>query len=190
MSNLNLNDLSRYGFAGAVFLLFCIAGFDQPQKILAEDYTNAAVVAALAGVALTVGSLLYALHRAFLYTWFYKVFAKRNGRPDTLLDLDITRWKNLAKPGTIQFRMNDWGAQVHFLYCASWAGVSSLSFGLLTPWKTTDFYVHLWVASVVLLVAAMLRHNEYQKWEKRVFEEDAKVVAPQIAAPPMTPTVS
>ena len=97
MQNFNLNDLLRYGFAGAVFLILMAVGFERRQVLLEKDFTNAFVVAALSGVALTVGCVLYALHRAVPYPVLYLLFSKLNRRVGSSIELDVTRWKNGAK---------------------------------------------------------------------------------------------
>ena len=183
MQNFNLNDLLRYGFAGAVFLILMAVGFERPQVLLEKDFTNAFVVAALSGVALTVGCVLYALHRAVPYPALYLLFSKLNHRVGSSIDLDVTRWKNGAKTNSLQSKMSDWGAQVHFLYCIAWAGFSSLLLGHLADWKRTNLWVSILGLSVTFLVSALWHHFRYQKWEKRVFEEDAKIVEAPVAKP-------
>ena len=183
MPNLNLNDLLRYGFAGAVFLILMAVGFERPQALLEKDFTNAVVVAALSGVALTVGCILYALHRAVPYPALYLLFSKLNHRLGSSIDLDVTRWKNGAKAGSLQLNMGDWGSQVHFLYCIAWAGFSSLLLGHLADWKRTNLWISIVGLSLAFLVSALWHHFRYQKWEKRVFEEDAKIVEAPVAKP-------
>lgn len=172
MQNLNLNDLLRYGFAGAVFLMLTVAAFENPQILLTKDYANSIVAAALLGVGFTVGCILYALHRAVSYPVLYFIFAKLTRRTNSTLELDITRWKNSSKVGALQPRMADWGAQVHFLYCVAWAGFASLLLGQLKDWKTTKLWLFVLLASVLFLASALWHHYRYQKWERRIFEED------------------
>jgi hypothetical protein len=172
MPNLNLNDLLRYGFAGSVFLILAITAYCEPQIILSKDYTNGVVAAALLAIGLTIGCILYALHRAVPYPFFYWLFAKATGRIDSTLELDIVRWRNSSKSGALQPRMGDWGAQVHFLYCVSWAGLSALLLGQFANWSKSGLWCTVLLLTIAFFLSALWHHYRYQKWEKRVFLED------------------
>lgn len=173
MQTLNLNDLLRYGFAGGAFLILTMAGFCSPRDVLRNGEATAFLAATILGVGLTVGSILYALHRAVPFPLLYKAFAKLAGRGESTLELDIQRWRHLAAEGSLQSHMSDWGAQVHFLYCISWAGFSSLLLGSLASWNKSELWCAVLSLAIIFLISALVHHYRYQVWERRVFEVDA-----------------
>ncbi len=172
MQNLNLNDLLRYGLAGAIFLVFLVAAFDEPQAILKSSDSNGVVAAGLIGIAFTIGSLVYATHRAVPYPAFYWLFAKLNKRPESTMQMDIKRWRNLSKKDSLQQRMGDWAAQVHFLYCIAWAGSTALLLGRYACWAHTNLWNSVASVTGLMFVCALLHHCRYQRWEKQIFVED------------------
>lgn len=172
MKELNLNELLSYGFAGAVFLAFLLLAYSEPGSVVAGEAHVALVTAGLIAVGLTTGCVIYSLHRAIPYPVFYWIFAKLNGRGDKTIDMDINRWRNLQRADALQSRMGEWGAQVHFLYCLAWAGFLSICLGELSSWKRTNMFPAAVLTSLLFFVSAAWHHYRYQKWEKRVFDED------------------
>lgn len=109
MQNLNLNDLLRYGFAGAVFILVGVFAFEDPGKLFTANKDITGSLAAVSTVAaLTVGCVIYALHRAIPYPILYWLFKCLTGRTESTLDLDIRRWENASKPNALQPKLGDW----------------------------------------------------------------------------------
>jgi hypothetical protein len=172
MKDLSLLQMLRYFFAGTVLLIFVYVSYQEPRNFVTSQQDHAALVAALFAVSLTVGSILYTLHRAVPYPLLYWIFAKINKRDGSMLDMDIKRWRHLSQPGSLQSRIGEWAAQVHFLYCLSWAGFAGLSTGQLTGWTETETSRFLLPLSFVFLGAALLHHFRYQRWEKQIFAED------------------
>lgn len=141
---LKLEELLRYGFAGAIGLLaflLCFSGWLDLAKTV-PAITQASV---LVGVAFAVGTLLYAVHRAFVYQIIYRFvlgvlaafrvcyFDKRLFLPfvpsPLEVRLDLLRWKRAKDKDYAQPRLAEWGAQIHFLYCSSWAVLLALELG-------------------------------------------------------------
>ena len=92
MNKLNLNELMRYGFAGGNFILLIVLfDIEIPNK---RDFANPAIILPLS---LLIGSVVYAFHRAFPYPLLNILWAWKNKRPETIIDLDIARWKNSPK---------------------------------------------------------------------------------------------
>jgi hypothetical protein len=173
MKDLNLDQLLRYGFAGVMFLFALAAAFEQPWALLtAQDFSAAFAVAASA-VTLTIGCVIYALHRAVLYLPFYRIFRAAAGRHESPVQLDIQRWRHLAADGTLQSRLGEWAAQLHFLYCVAWATIAALLLGHAAAWRTSVLYGSMWFISVGALGAAAFHHYRYQCWEREVFRADA-----------------
>ncbi len=174
MQNLNLNDLLRSGFAGAIFILVAIAAFDDPGQLFVKNKDVSGALGALATVAgLTIGAVIYAVHRALPYPLFYWLFKVLNHRKQSTLDLDVLRWKHSMKKNPLQPRLGDWAAQVHFLYCLTWASVAALILGSAFEWKQLPTHsAAQWLCSMFAL-CALIHHFRYQRWEHRVFQEDA-----------------
>ena len=169
---LNLNQLLRYGLAGAVFLILVVAAYQEPQETIFNEPSKGIMATGFFAVSLTAGSVLYSLHRAFPYHLLYWLFARLSRRKGPLIDLDIKRWQNKSKSGALQPHMDEWGAQIHFLYCVSWAGFAAIALGMSASWRPTSGRMPVFWATLCLFLAAMYSHYRYQKWEKRIFIED------------------
>lgn len=173
---LDLNDLLRYGFAGAVFILVTFFAFLNPRQLfMNNNCASGALTAASTAVALTIGCVIYSLHRAGPYPLFYLVVKIIARRKKLMVDLDIQRWKNLSKEKAIQPRLNDWCAQIHFLYCIAWASLLALLMGTTLEWQKTEAYCVFWKLFVLFLVFGFIHHLRGQLWERRVMEEDNKL---------------
>jgi len=172
VEKLNLNELLRYGFAGTVFLILIIAAYDEPRFVMSGEYGNGILATALLTIGLTAGSVIYTLHRAIPYPVLYWVFAKLSGRKENTMELDIKRWRNVSKSGSLQPRLGEWAAQLHFLYCIGWSGLVAIVLGKGACWSRSDLWCAVLSASLCFLFAGMWHHYRYQKWEKRVFIED------------------
>lgn len=183
MKDLNLNDLLRYGFAGAVFFLVAALAFEQPGALLLDKEISGALAAASTAAALTVGCVIYALHRAVPYPILYALCRVVAGRHESSLELDIRRWKNMALNNPLQRHLSDWAAQVHFLYCTAWASIAALLLGNAAGWAPTSMHSVGWYAFAALLASAAWHHTRYQRWERRVFAEDAAQAVSTNATP-------
>lgn len=144
MQQLRLEELMRYALAGAVGLVALLLSFHDLAKLLGAvpGITQASF---LVFFALALGSLIYAVHRSFLYPILYRfvlllLAAFRVHKLDARLllplvpaplevSLDTLRWKRAKDDDYAQPRLAEWGAQVHFLYCSGWAVLLMLWFG-------------------------------------------------------------
>ena len=175
MQNLNLNDLLRYGFAGAVFILLAVFAFEEPRTLVVNKDVTGTLVALSTAAALTIGCVIYAVHRAIPYPLLYQLFKLLTGRTESTLELDVQRWKNGSKDKALQPRLADWAAQIHFLYCITWSSSASLLTGGALGWKKNPSYGAVWWLVAAFASAALLHHYRYQRWERRIFTEDAKL---------------
>ena len=201
---LKLEELLRYGFAGAIGLLafvLCFCGWVDLAKSV-PAITQGSV---LVGVALAIGTLLYAIHRAFLYQIIYRLvlgvlvafrvnyFDKRLFLlfvPSPLeVRLDFLRWKRAKDQDYAQPRLAEWGAQIHFLYCSSWAVLLALELGKHTPKLAATSYEpeFCWGAWAIVAAAFIsncrlayydfclaLRDAPNLKWRETLKERDDK----------------
>jgi hypothetical protein len=176
MKDLDLLQLLRYGFAGGIFLAALLLVHWSPEQVDPDRYFSAPLVAAAAFMSLAAGSTIYSLHRAVPYPILNWIVLKATHGATSAMELDIRRWTYLEdKKQTLLPRLVDWAAQVHFLYCASWALVLAVWTGRLiglTPHKDAGRVV--WVTSGFLLLAAMAHHVRCILWERRVLQVDAK----------------
>jgi hypothetical protein len=179
IKELKLGDLLRYGFAGAVFLFFVLALYEKPRDYLLDVLIRVPLdvfaATVLLGASLTIGSVIYALHRAIPYPFLYWLFTTRLAERGSILDLDIQRWRNSSKPLALQPKLKEWGDQIHFLYCVAWAGFSALLVGPVMHWHFPSIWYGAPVVAILSLLAflaGMFHHCRYQEWERRVFGED------------------
>jgi len=186
---LKLEELLRYGVAGAVGLLafvLCFSGWVDLAKTV-PAVTQASV---LVGVAFALGTLLYAIHRAFLYPLIYRLvlgvlvafqvynFDKRLLVPflPSLLEVrvDLLRWKRAKDEDYAQPRLAEWGAQVHFLYCSSWAVLLALELGKQIPKLTlTCSEPEFWWGAWVVIAAAFISNCRLAYYDSLLARRDA-----------------
>ena len=172
MQNLNLNDLMRYGFAGAIFIFVLLIAFTEPRLVFLDKDISGAAAAAFTAAAFSLGCVIYAFHRAVFFPPLYLLFKSLTGREESTIDLDIQRWKNLSKANSLQPRLGDWAAQVHFLYCITWASIIAILYGVASNLTVTGAYSACKITSTAFLLSSLVHHYRYQRWEKRVFKED------------------
>ncbi len=179
MDKLNLNELLRYGFAGALFLISLVSSFKEAQEIISKlpsDFFGATTVL---GVVLVGGSLLYAVHRAVLYPIIYQLQSMvvyRNKYVDTqkldalrnwmLLDGSVSKIQNLFSIG-----LGNGGSQVHFLYCSLWAITLSLTLGAILEWSPTDIKILSLILLPIIGVSALISHYRFLRFEKSLFSD-------------------
>lgn len=173
MQNLSLNDLLRYGFAGAVFLAVALFSFVEPQMLLLSDRNAGLFSAGAVALALTIGCVVYALHRALTFPLF-ALLVTRLAKRGSLLDVDIQRWKNSQLPNSLQPKLSEWAAQIHLLYCIAWSAAAAQGLGAAAGWPTTPLHnLTAWL-TVIFFVAAGVHHVRYQFWERRVFDVECR----------------
>jgi hypothetical protein len=184
MKELDLNQLLRYGFAGVIFIFVLALEYKEPRCLLLDKDMSGTLAIVLSATALTVGCVIYTLHRAILFLLFLYLLPRLFDR-GSVIKLDIDRWKHsIKKTNTqggevLQPKMDEWAAQVHFLYCIGWAIL--LAWGLGGKFGCTPIdppipkigYLSFTIWSIIVfLVAAIVHHARYQYYEKQVFVED------------------
>lgn len=171
MQQFKLEELLRYGFAGAVGLTTLLLAFSG-LSAYAANVPAVTQTSVLVAAAFSLGTLVYAVHRAFLYPLIYRIvlvllaicgvyrFDKRFFlllSPVPLeVQLDFLRWKRTKEDDYAQPRLGEWGAQVHFLYCSSWAVILVLYLGGCIPLTPTSSNHVLWRGSELILAAAFV----------------------------------
>ena len=180
LPNLNLNDLLRSGFAGAFFILVAVTAFNDPGQLLKNNKDVAGALVALGvPVSLTIGTVIYAFHRAIPFVLLYGLLsAIVYENKVEILHLDIARWKrSMKKEDSLQDRFTDWASQIHFLYCLSWASFSALYLGNLFLWKQASTYCVARQLSLFFMGSAVIHHYRYLCWEYWVFQGDSSSMA-------------
>src|SRR3989304_10102115 len=170
MKDFSLDQLLRYGFAGAVALItFRVTTVDESRlfDLTATDITIATVLAALRG------SAIYAFHRAVLsppilrFQHWSLCVDKRLKAPslrpwrlwsvsDIETKLSFARWWRKQRVPGVQAGLDRWGDQVHFLYSSGWAIVAALTVRSLTVksgWLATGY---VWPAALAIFCAAFV----------------------------------
>ncbi len=171
MDKLNINELLRYGFSGALLFLASLISFKQAISLIKVLPSNLFGASAVLGVVLVIGSIIYAIHRAILYPLLYKVgcivvYGKKQA---DILNLDSKRWARYKDPESLQNNFREWASQIHFLYCSTWAIVLAQLIGHWSKWDRTNLYWLIWLVAIALGVAALVHHRRYLKYEHELF---------------------
>jgi hypothetical protein len=180
--DLKLEELLRYGFSGGLLLLVLLYMHPSWRDGLAKA-SGVGWTAILIGVALLAGSLIYALHRALAYRVAFTVtviilicsrvydWESRIIRPfipsELELGMDRRRLALRQRQDVLDQFTAEWGAQVHFLYCAAWAILLGMVLGPLFP-NCQRIISHrtYFVASAVLVFGAFWHHARLLWWIK------------------------
>jgi hypothetical protein len=146
----------RHGFSGGLFLIVLLLE-DPCRNVYLHKLGEISTTAVLVGVALLVGTLIYTFHRALIYRLIFaiaqtiltkslqKYFRASQFRwsiwwPPFLsspMQEKIDYWRlalrarSVPKEDPVVRFTDEWGAQVHFLYCSAWAIIIAMFFG---PW--------------------------------------------------------
>ena len=188
MENLKLNELLRYAFPGVIAVLVLFA--TRPDALgLLSAYSKFTQAAILGGFILIVGSTIYSLHRALTYPLIYRFilifFSLSRIYPfdrDLLvpfkpckLELDLTfeRWRREQNQTSFQGKMREWGSEVHFLYCTTWAILITLKLGHAISNRTNEnaFQILTWLA-ILSLLGALVQDLRSMYIEKKIAEKE------------------
>jgi hypothetical protein len=140
IKSLSLFELLRYGFSGAIFIAALIsAKLGVTDALKNRSWPDVAIMAA---VALVVGCLIYSLHRVLYRIIIIKILLMMLRKKYPIAKLpndtsfleveylrDFERWKRRCTSSCFQGHMDEWAAQVHFLYCSAWAAVAGVFVG-------------------------------------------------------------
>jgi len=192
---LKLEELLRYSFAGAIglfALVLCFGGL----AALATTEPEITQASILDGVALALGALIYTAHRAVVYPLIYRLILVVLGlcsvyRFDKFLlvpfvprplevRLDFLRWKRAKDENYAQPRLAEWGAQVHFLYCSSWAVLLALEFGKhITTLAPTSSEPKVWWGAWLIVAAAFISNCRLAYYDSCLALRDAPDLRPR-----------
>jgi uncharacterized membrane protein YhdT len=173
MNNLKIDEILRYALAGGIAMLAVWLGYREPTQWLNEKREGALISLVFAVLPILLGALSYVLHRALIYHLLYRVLAKLCGRTGSKLELDMARWKNQAKSGSLQSRLGEWAAQIHFLYAATWAVAMANVVAHIGQWTQSRWHWLELSFLPLLLIAAVVHHRRYLIWEAEIFRHDA-----------------
>ena len=197
MERFSIDNLLRYALAGGFTVLALLYGYsDSKDKLPKVDGFKEEVI--LLGLVLLIGSLVYVVHRAFIYPLFYRIGLRIVWRkehwfwlscpcckgkqwgwlsvivwcvrdPDIHIDMD--RWSSREDPKSVRKNLGEWGAQVHYLYCATWSVLLGLWLGRLLGANSRSPEVgQLLVASCGLFMVAIIHHARLLFYERRISE--------------------
>lgn len=177
MNNLKIDEILRYALAGGIAMLAVWLGYLEPTLWLNEKREGALISLAFVALPILIGALSYVLHRALIYHLIYRVLARICGRTGSTLELDVARWKNQAKTGSLQAHMGEWAAQIHFLYAAAWAVAMANAVAHIGKWTQSPWHWLELSFLPLLLIAAIVHHRRYLIWEAEVFRHDAALAS-------------
>jgi hypothetical protein len=152
MKELGLLELLRYALSGGIGMAVLLLTYPAAAcSIRGMDATKETTL--ILGSILLIGTLIYNLHRALLFPFFFRIVGLlvpwkfswkqllmfwRWSWKQLLLswqpseyELKVDRWR-WEHPEKKRKRWDEWGAQTHSLYCAAWA----ISATLLVGWYT------------------------------------------------------
>lgn len=173
MKNLNLDEMLRYVLAGGMLVLCLLVNHEVPHhlvKLAKQSGGGIITFSFLAAFSFLIGSLLYALHRAAPYWFFYMLLTAFTHDGVPTRNLDFERWRRERMPATLQSKFKEWASQIHFLYCLTWAVFLSQIIGEALGWKSrinTAFCENLiyWLGSGILCFS-LFHHLRYLLWER------------------------
>ena len=175
MKELRFNEVLRYAFSGGIGLAtFLILQPAIAQHILQLEALKTSAL--VASAVLIVGAFLYNLHRALIFPVLFRIALlfvlgqtdrERKKAEDfkfwfpyrpalAEINLDLWRWSHEAT----RKHWDEWGAQVHFLYCSAWAILCALLVGLCLK-KQGGSLSHPKAAmgvALLTLIAAIVHH--------------------------------
>ncbi len=173
MQQLRLDELLRYCLSGGIGLVVFSLSFrgvlERLGGLTGNTHLELASEAAILGISILIGSLVYSLHRAIIYPlifrfwtlllcWRVYKFHYSYLFPFVASPLEVTldlhRWQRRQEDHSFASGQLEWGAQVHFLYCSTWAIIAALIVGGilgLTPSTLRPSFC--WLAGLCLAAA-------------------------------------
>ena len=138
MKELGFQELLRYAFSGGISIASLLLTYPK-ITCLVGHIEGTREVTLILGAILLMGTLIYNLHRALLFPILFRVIAWIMLREKFKWSLLIPYWPSEAEIELDRWRWglsdkargpwDEWGAQVHFLYCAAWAILLTLTLG-------------------------------------------------------------
>ncbi len=181
--NLTFNELLRSFFAGVwgFVWLFLLLDDNKRRFIYENGFKD---ISFLIFAALLTGVVIYSVHRAIIYPNLYKlvltilvvILRKLRWDGDWWLFIpfypsrteryhDFRRWKERGKEKSISSNLIEWGSQVHFLYCSSWALLLAIAFekGINTC-ESKFIELACWTL-LITLSASFIHHVRYMIYD-------------------------
>lgn len=179
--NLNLDQLLRYYFAGAIGVIAWCFLSSKLELCRIENYSFMFLI-----LPLLIGSIVYSVHRALIYPILYlilflliRLFIKDKGDiQDAVCKRDFRRWEQKKNPNSYQHDLMEWASQVHFIYCSSWAVLCSLIISHYSFQCNNSFWVIFKIVLTVLFVAGVIHHIRFIIYDNLSVEEDRKFKKP------------
>ncbi len=175
MQSLRIEELLRYAFSGALFFL-ALTLTHKPGWEKVSEARGLGDATIIVGIVMVAGTLIYTSHRALAYPLLLFPLALSAAsllryvpfeaamwiplKPSQFeTALDVWRYRLRRSNESLFAMMADWGAQVHFLYCAGWAILLARLYGsvLAVPASPLAERVALRTA-VFLFVAGVVHH--------------------------------
>lgn len=187
MTGLRFVEAVRYSIPGGLFLLMAAWSYPPIAQLVGRGGAFEAAFFAAAS-SLLIGTVLQLVHRAVIYPVIYRALLVRvveqrrvsakdvwsSYTPsDHELRVTVARWRFTPQPENAgaASRLEEWGAQVHFLYAACWAVALALVMPAVAG-LNPDYRRGLiaGVVCLVLLGAALVHDRRMMLHERRVVD--------------------
>jgi len=168
VDQLNIDELLRYVFAGAVLLVAIGCVFPDALDCPGLPQIIKDNIETVGGVTVLVaGSLIYVLHRALAHRAFYWIGVKMvwGWNSPTIIELDLQRFKRRANDTSSQKYLDKWASQAHYLFCVFWAVFIASTIGMAL---NKSIPVWLYFSAGVALVSAFLHQYRLHRREQAV----------------------
>jgi hypothetical protein len=143
MKELGLQELLRYALSGGIGFASLLLMYPKIARSIG-DVKGAEEVTLIFGAVLVAGTLVYNIHRSLLFPPLLRWIGFFTLRPQktslwmllfpllwwlpSVTEMEVDRWRWKLKKGDRR-PWDEWGAQIHFLYCAAWATLAAFVFG-------------------------------------------------------------
>jgi len=170
MGDMRLNEILRYLVSGGAGLIILAAGFEEVSQHFSEG--GPAKELGTIAIAFVIGAISYALFRGVFYFPLYLIATRAASRKEKLNELDIKRWKNRAKEGSLQPYLDEWASQIFLLYTSAFIGLVGLYCGVLLGLTATEYFKASIAISWLIFLAGLISAIRFQIREKDVFSHD------------------
>ncbi len=187
MDRFSLDELLRHAYSGAIFLATIAVVYPDSNKAVPLSLDAAAFVTIGLGFVLLAGTLVYVIHRAFLYPCIYSLglwFVWGRRRP-SMMEIDLNRFARRNDDHSVQRFLGEWGSQVHFLYCTTWSVLLGVAAGTTTGWGARPGGKRCALAfGALVLIAAIAHHLRLLKYDRAVAQREPVGNAGNVGQPP------
>lgn len=151
MKEFGLLELLRYALSGGFGMVALLLTYPAAAcHVLKMEVTKETTL--ILGAVLLIGALIYSVHRALVYPVLLYLIGSCMTDWNTV-EADRWRWQH---PEEKRKRWDEWGAQTHSLYCATWAIIGALIVGCFF-WQSRNCRIPLLflILSLLTLSAAV-----------------------------------